>query len=546
MVASYTALFNEDQQMAFITADRSQRQLFGYSLDDFVPPEARCRFVVRIVGQLDLTELYADYSDQGGEAYDPRAMLATWFFAYSEGVTSTRRLEQLCLRDMHYIYVSANLGPDHTTLSRFRQRHAERLPDLFVQIIRLAKQQGVSGFGRIMTDGTKLEAAASSRQDRNSKTLAKDLARIRKQIARYLADSALLDQDQQEQAPRLGEVRSKIQKLQQMEQRLLRRQHQLQQRKKTLQSKDRARHRINLVEPGARNMNRVNGQPAAPAYNGQLSVDADSQLIVAAQLTDQPNDRGQFSKQHAQVENNLEPDPHRQYTADAGYHSLEQLEYADNQKADVVIAEPRPETRAAQGTERPRPDQSDGALTRSDFRYDPEADCYECPAGRRLTYWYSESKGGRRRRHYRASGCGGCPLRDRCVNSPNPDTDRTITRDQSEHLAEAMYQKTRTPEARHRLRERARTVEPVIGNLKANLGFRRFHLRGKAKAGAEFILMCIGHNLVKLHGLMGECGPSDSAPGSTGAALLSRFRRWLKSIIQGSLPLVSVPLCHLA
>ena len=67
--------------MGFIAANRNQMGLFGYSLDDFVPAEAKCRFVVKIVQELDLSHLYADYSPQGGDAYDPATLLATWFFA---------------------------------------------------------------------------------------------------------------------------------------------------------------------------------------------------------------------------------------------------------------------------------------------------------------------------------------------------------------------------------------------------------------------------------------------------------------------------------
>lgn len=287
--------------MGFIAADRNQLKLFGYSLDDFVRPDAKCRFVVEIVGQMDLSELYADYSDQGGDAYDPGTLLAAWFFAYSEGISSTRRLEQLCCRDMHYIYVSANLQPDHTTLSRFRQRHAGRLPDFFVQIIRLAAEQGVSNFGRISIDGSKIEAAASSRRNRSGKELEWALRRLREQIAQYLEQSELLDEEEDEEALELAQVRHKVEKLQALEQKLAEREQQLQHRKKALQSKDRSKHNINLVEPEARNMKQVNGRPAAPAYNAQLSVDAQSQLIVAAEVTDDPNDRNQFSRQHAQV-----------------------------------------------------------------------------------------------------------------------------------------------------------------------------------------------------------------------------------------------------
>ena len=75
--------------MGFIRADREQQVLFGYSLDEFVPADAKCRFVVDLVSELDLRPLYADYSDQGGDAFDPGMMLATWFFALTSGFSST-------------------------------------------------------------------------------------------------------------------------------------------------------------------------------------------------------------------------------------------------------------------------------------------------------------------------------------------------------------------------------------------------------------------------------------------------------------------------
>lgn len=43
------------------------------------------------------------------------------------------------------------------------------------------------------------------------------------------------------------------------------------------------------------------------------------------------------------------------------------------------------------------------------------------------------------------------------------------------------------------------TVEPPIGNLKHNLGYRYFLLRGTNKVSGEFNLMCTAHNLKKIH-----------------------------------------------
>ena len=473
--------------MGFITAQRNQLRMFGYSLDDFVAPDAKCRFVVEIVAELDLRELYADYSPQGGDAYDPRALLAAWFFAYSEGVSSTRRLEQMCLRDMHYIYVSGNLGPDHTTLSRFRQRHAQRLPDYFVQIIRVARERGVSEFKHVSIDGTRMHAASSARQNRDARALEKELEGTREQIREYLERSELLDEEEGE-AEDLAGVREKLERLSALEKKLVERRGQLEQRRKGLDGKYAQRHKINLVEPDARNMNESKSRGAVPAYNAQVSVDSQSQLIVAAEVTDEATDQNLFSEQHRQVEENLGADPKRRYTADAGYHSLKQLEYIEDNKVDAVVAEPRTDMRQGGGGQGEQK-----GFRRADFRYDEKSDEYECPAGRRLSYWYTENKRGRRVKVYRASSCGACEHRAVCIKGQKKYGTRTIMRDEKEELAEEMFQKASSEQGRDRLKARATSVEPVIGNLKSNLGFRRFRLRGKQKAGAEFILMCIAH-----------------------------------------------------
>ena len=90
-------------------------------------------------------------------------------------------------------------------------------------------------------------------------------------------------------------------------------------------------------------------------------------------------------------------------------------------------------------------------------------------------------------------------MRSECIRSANPQRLRTVVRDTQEQLAEAMLQKARSSDGRHRMDLRKASAEPVFGNLKSNLGFRRFRLRGMSKVKGEFLLMCIGHNLAKLH-----------------------------------------------
>mgnify|MGYP001212358998 FL=1 len=466
--------------MGFLTADRKQLELLGFSVDELVERSSRPRFIVDLVDRLDLKEVYNSYSDQGGDALEPSIMLATWFLAYCEGITSSRKIEELCRRDLHYIYISAHLRPDHCGLSRFRQRHAQRLPSIFVQIVRLAQEEGLSKFKRLSIDGSKLEAFGSPRKSRKKKALQKELTRLQADIDSYLKDSEQLDA-QSPELEKLQEQQAKLEACKEV----------LEQRQSELQPKDRDKHKVNTTEPEARSMVKVNSKPSAPAYNAQLVVDEDTQFIASSGLCDQTNDLEQFKEMHADTEQTLGQQSDRKYTADSGYHSLEQLEYVQEAGVDAVIAEPRAFNRQSSSKDKPK-------FSRGDFIYDESSNQYLCPAGDTLRYGYSQRKRGRLLFVYQATQCRDCSLRTRCLTKPdNSESLRTIFRDSQEHLAEQMLSISQSPEGKQRLEHRAQSVEPAFGNLKHNLGFRRFNLRGMAQARGEFSLMCIAHNIRK-------------------------------------------------
>ena len=314
--------------MGFISNNRNQMELFGFSLDDFIPNDAKCRFIVDIVSKLDLTELYNRYSAQGNDAFEPSAMLATWFFAYSDTITSTRKVEEKCQRDLHYMYVSANLKPDHTSLSRFRKNHLDLLADYFLQIVKMAKESGVDDFKTISIDGSKIQAASSAKNSKTSEELAAFLQKVRKDIEEYMRQCDALDEDSID-TDSLKEVQRKIEHLKEMEKTLLTRQKELEIRKSSLKPEHCDKHKINTIEPDARNMNKVNGNQKLPAYNTQISVTTKTQLIAANDVQMEANDFNQLDRQHQNTESNLGSDPSRCYLFDAGYHNLDQLFWID-------------------------------------------------------------------------------------------------------------------------------------------------------------------------------------------------------------------------
>jgi transposase len=208
-------------------------------------------------------------------------------------------------------------------------------------------------------------------------------------------------------------------------------------------------------------------------------------------VTDQPNDQGQFVPLQQKVESNLSKDPNRAYTGDAGYHNLEDLEHLENNKVDALIADPAPDDRSTQV----KPTSADLILSekrkieRTDFVYHIQGDYYECPNGDHLTKVKNKGKSN----VYRAGKCTTCPLAIYCLASKK--NYKQIHRSKREIYAERMAVKLQTNLARQRMHERRVSVEPVFGNLKENLGFRRFSLSGLNQVKSEFTLMAIAHNL---------------------------------------------------
>lgn len=481
--------------MGFISSDRAQTDLLGYRIDDFAKSDKKSRFIIDIVSRLDLQDLFARYSDQGGDSYLPDMMLSLWFYAYSNGITSTRDLEELCQFDTRYMYISGNKQPDHTTLSRFRKAHLDLLSDYFLQIILIAREEGISAFNHITIDGTKIKASRSGRHSYNEAQLDQLIANIRRDITRYMNQCNYVEQNATDQLD-LKTLQAEKARLEALEQKLLERKQILKKRQQELKVEYRAKHQVSLLEPDARFMPKSDGLN----YNAQAAVDADTNLIVAADVTDQPNDQGQFVPLQQKVESNLSPDPERAYTSDAGYYNADDLEHFEQNNIDALIADPAPQDRSTQL----KPTSPDTILSekrrveRKDFVYHTHGDYYDCPAGDQLIKVKDKGKS----IVYRASKCSACPLVFYCLASKK--NYKQIHRSKREVYAERMAVKLQTLSAKQRMHERWVSVEPVFGNLKHNLGFRRFSLWGLKQVKGEFTLMAIAHNLNILFKMTGK------------------------------------------
>jgi transposase len=159
------------------------------ALQDWLPEDDLAWFILDAVVQMDVAKIERTYRADGwGQAaYEPAMMVALLLYAYCLGERSSRRLERLCQRDVAFRVLTANQGPDHTTIARFRQAHEIELAKLFTQVLRLCAEAGLLKVGIVALDGTKIKADAALAANRTAET-------IEQAVTTMLADARTVDE----------------------------------------------------------------------------------------------------------------------------------------------------------------------------------------------------------------------------------------------------------------------------------------------------------------------------------------------------------------
>jgi transposase len=172
---------------------RDQAFLLPPDMREWLPAGHLAWFVIDAVAALDLSRLAVRATPRGSvagrAAYDPRVLLGLLVYGYATGVRSSRRIERACAEDVAFRVICAQDGPDHATVARFRREHfgdAAVMEDLFAQVLVLAAAAGLGKLGLIAVDGTKIAASASKDANRTEK-------RLRELAAQILAEAEAVD-----------------------------------------------------------------------------------------------------------------------------------------------------------------------------------------------------------------------------------------------------------------------------------------------------------------------------------------------------------------
>jgi hypothetical protein len=225
------------------------------------------------------------------------------------------------------------------------------------------------------------------------------------------------------------------------------------------------------------------------AYNAQISVDADLQIIVGQHISQNANDKQELEPALVALQDCAGRLPN-QLSADNGYFSGDNLQALEHSGTDAYIA-----TDKGEKSHKTALDGSERNLVKADFEYQEADNTFTCPEGQVLTM-VRESQDGKRVYQGSSQVCADCPLHSRCCQSAKGEA-RTITTDNKEPLRQQMNRKMATESAKVVYGKRKTIVEPVFGQIKNN-GFRGFSVRGKEKVAGEFSMVCAAHNFKKI------------------------------------------------
>ena len=457
--------------------DRSQTLLFPERLEDYIAAQNPVRFLDAFVGSLDLHALgfaKAHCADTGRPPYDPAVLLKLYLYGYLHRARSSRSLEAECQRNVEVIWLTGKQTPDFKTIADFRKDNLKALQAVCRQFTLLCRKLELFGGELLAIDGSKFAAVNARDQNFNAAKLKDLIARADARLAEYLAQL-----DRADTAEPAGAALSQ----KELEEKIAALRERRDWHEELLGQLDEEQKQISVTDPDTRKMPAAHG--TVVGYNAQLAVDAKHKLIAAADVTNEVTDLRQLADVALEAKANLELKA-AEVVADAGYYNAAEVSRCVEQGLTPYI--PKRDTSA--NTAR-------GLFGKSQFRYDAAQDVYVCPAGAELTYRFATYELGRELRYYRASGCNQCALKGRCTRNK---ANRTITREENEHLMEAMAERMKRQPEKFKLRKTL--AEHPFGTIKRWFGYTHFLLKGLVKVRCEWSLTTLAYNLKRVLNLV--------------------------------------------
>jgi transposase len=501
----------------FKAYNQQQVLLLPPQLDELIPTHHLVRVVNTVVEQMDLSDLINQYEGGGTSSYHPKMMVKVLLYGYAMKIYTGRKLAKALQQDVTFMWLAAYNRPDFRTLNLFRSGILkEAIEELFKQLLLFLVDYGYIKIENYFTDGSTFSADANKHKmvwKKNAeryKLLAEDKCRA------LFQQIDILNQEEEKQYGELDleemgkqpidqqTVARQVEKLNQVigktsDNRSARKAEALKKKVKEQQEKierydeqltiSAQRSGYSKTDTDATAMFMKN-QELLPAYN--VVASSENQFITGLSVHQNPNDATCFKEHLEQLP--LKP---ASITADSIFGTEQNYELLERYDIENYLKFPtfhREQTRSFKTN----------LFLKENFTYHPESDTYTCPNNQTLHYRNTEASRHKKTGYlsvykiYQAENCHACTLASQCKKSQERNRTIKVNPQLDYHKSQA---RTNLNSQKGLALRRARgiEIESCFGDIKHNMNFRRFHLRGLRKVKTEFSLVALAHNLRKMH-----------------------------------------------
>lgn len=520
----------------------AQPSLIPPSWDELIPANHIVRVVNRAIERINLEPMLRKYKGGGTSSYHPGMLLKVLVYAYTQRIYSSRQIAKAVRENVNFLWLSGGNQPDFRTINHFRgERMKDVIEEVFTAVLEMLVEEGYVKLENYFVDGTKVEANANRHKVVWAKSRAKYEGRLREKVKELLKEIDAVNEAENEEygeedleemgggggmdaeklEKKIAELNRRLKEqpedkklakaVKSMETDYLPRQRRYEEQERKLAG----RNSYSKTDEDATFMRMKEDRGAEkplpkPAYNIQTGTEG--QFVVGFSLHQRAGDTTCLIPHLEGVKANLSAIARRKpelllpsdclpqnISADAGYGSEENYAYFEANRLGNYV---KYNTFHREQHKHRKPELRRKASFRTEnLPYDAAQDEFICPADQRLTYRYTrhertENGYCTELRHYEATGCDTCPLKPECTQAKG-----------NRHLRVSFRLRQFREQAKtNLLSEHGRTlriqrnveVETVFGQIKHNMHFRRFNLRGLEKVKAEWGLVCIAHNMRKL------------------------------------------------
>lgn len=474
-----------------------------------------------IDSELDLSIFDSRFNNDetGAPAYDPRLLLKIVLFAYSRGITSSRKIAKACEENVVFMALSANTRPHFTSVASFVSSLDREMMHLFRDVLLVCDEMGLIGREMFAIDGCKLPSNASKEWSGTRADFEKKAAKMETAIERIVQRHQNYDSSGQERELQkrdekyVATLKSQVKKVREW----------LDDNDDKPGKTGKPR-KSNITDNDSAKMKTSRG--VIQGYDGVASVDSKYQIVVHAAAFGEAQEHDLLKPMVEGTEENFQalgkPEVFHdtKLTADSGFHTEENMKMLSKKGIDGYVADNRFRKRdprfldAERYKERHRQERAafegrgKSTFKNSDFSFADDLSYAICPAGKKLyrsgnnvavkNFLATKFKAPK-------SACVPCHLRNQCLRKPEITDIRQVayfhgrSKQGETTFTEKMKHKIDSAVGRFIYSRRLGTVEPVFAHICHILGLNRFSFRGKTKVNTQWQAFCLVHNLKKIH-----------------------------------------------